>query len=132
MVLGLRELITPVEDLRYSPLPTTSTSKDGVKRSTSAHRLNCRAEKHHSLSNLCIKRWNQVSGAHSKRKASSIHHPKAFFKRRTTDASDVLNPSTHCNNTKLQETPKIEGYQSIRESICWLREKLRYGKNPFG
>ncbi len=22
------------------------------------------------------------------------------------------------------------GYQSIRESLCWLREKLRYGENP--
>jgi hypothetical protein len=25
---------------------------------------------------------------------------------------------------------KAEGYQSIRKSLCWLREKLRYGKNP--
>ena len=23
-----------------------------------------------------------------------------------------------------------QGYQSIKQSLCWLREKLRYGKNP--
>ena len=30
-------------------------------------------------------------------------------------------------NTKYKQ---YLGYQNIRESLCWLREKLRYGKNP--
>lgn len=29
-----------------------------------------------------------------------------------------------------KQAADISGYQNIRESLCWLREKLRYGENP--